>query len=79
MTEGFYYKKSTISTSIARTPLIISDIKADRYSPEQQYPSAYLPVYLPAYLPVIKHGSLRISTHNEVARAGFALAAAHTL
>lgn len=26
-----------------------------------------------------KHGSLRISTHNEVARTGFALAAAHTL
>lgn len=71
MTEGFYDKKSVISVSIARTPLIISDIKADRCCPEQQY--------LSAYLPVIRHGSLRISTHNEVARAGFALAAAHTL
>ena len=45
--EVFYDKKSVISTSIARTPLIISDIKADRYSPEQQYLSAYLPVHLP--------------------------------
>lgn len=75
MTEGFYDKKSVISVSIARTPLIISEIKADRCYPERQYLSAYLPVHLP----VIRHGSLRISTHNEVARAGFALAATHTL
>ena len=50
--------KSIISVSVARTPLIISDIKADIYSPKQQYLSAYLPVHLPvhlpAYLPVIK-------------------------
>ena len=73
------FKKSAISVSIASTPLIISDIKADRCCPEQQYLSAYLPVHLPVYLPVIKHGSLRISTHNEVACAGFAFAATHTL
>lgn len=47
------FKKSATSVSVARTPLIISDLKADRYSPEQQYLPAYLPVHLPAYLPVI--------------------------
>lgn len=73
--EVFYDKKSVISTNIAHTPLIISDLKADRCCLEQQY----LSVYLPVHLPVIRHGSLRISTHDEVARAGFALAAAHTL
>ena len=48
------FKKSATSVSIARTLLIISDIKADRCCPEQLYLSAYLPVHLPAYLPVIR-------------------------